>query len=209
MRCALCDRIAIPQVLARTPDGLLVFGWCPECLRREGCEPVEAEGAALAPAAPEPLGRRWRRLGRTLKRRARRPPLPSPSRRLAALGIAGLMAAWALILAFVGGWKLTASPGGNGILLLVGSGLTAILSLMVWIGVIGRGDGAGMVLKVVQVAAAIVAFGTLGWGVVRHEAAQAPTIVLIALAALGISWAAHRVDRLRHRARPRRAIAKP
>lgn len=40
MRCVRCDRIAVPQVLARLPDGRLAFGWCRNCVR-------EARGEVL------------------------------------------------------------------------------------------------------------------------------------------------------------------
>ena len=54
MRCTRCDRIAIPQVVARTPENLLVFGWCLACLAEERCivEDEVAPGFGEAPPGP-------------------------------------------------------------------------------------------------------------------------------------------------------------
>src|SRR5436309_2167158 len=40
MRCARCDRLAVPQAVGRTTDGLVVFGWCLSCLDETGCQDV-------------------------------------------------------------------------------------------------------------------------------------------------------------------------
>lgn len=193
----------MPQVLARAPDGRLVFGWCPACLDREGCEPVgaDAEALALSATAREPLGRRLRRLRRSLRRWRRPPRSPAAGRRLAAMGIAGLMAAWALILAFAAGLKLIGAGDGKGPMFLIGSGAMALVSLLVWVGVLGRSDGATVVLRVVQVASAIAALGTIAWGVSRNDGAKAPWFVAIAAGALALSWTARTIQARRSSAR--------
>lgn len=116
-----------------------------------------------------------------------------------------MMTAWALILAFVGGLRLIASGDGKATLLLAGSGAMAVVSLAVWIAVIGRTAGAGVILKVVQVAMAIAAFGTLAWGILHHEPKKDPWIVAVAAGALGVSWMARRMELKRRAARKSRA----
>src|SRR5207248_1425563 len=141
---------------------VLVFGWCLDCLHAACCR-IEEEPAPKplrarpghphrTPAAP----RRWR-LG---------------SRRLLGLGVAGLMALWALILVLLGLLKLPgARPGrprplgmGSGWVLTAGGGAMALASLAVWAAVLHRALRRRFVLKVVQVAAATVAITTLVWG---------------------------------------------
>ncbi len=191
MRCARCDRIISRETLARDGDGHLVFGWCAECLRREGCEPVEVEPASLTVHERVSIRRKARRFIRTI----RRPRPIATSRRLAAMGVSGLMAAWALVLAFVGGLKLTSPGDGMGPTLLIGSGLMAIVSLTFWIALIGRIDRRRTLLKIVQVAASIAAFGTLAWGIVHHDPRKDPLIVGVAAGALALSWAARKYER--------------
>lgn len=166
----------------------------------------------VTPALPltltgrDPVKRRYRRLWRRSVRWLRRPRPVAAGRRLAALGVAGLMAAWALILAFVGGLKLARPGDGKGPMLLTGSGLMAAVSLAVWVVVIGRTDGSAVVLKVLQVASAVVAFGTLAWGILHHEPARDPVIVLVAASAFALSWMARAIEKKRSRRGSHRAM---
>lgn len=41
MRCTRCDRPAVPQSVGYTPKGLLVFGWCLDCMHDHECVFVE------------------------------------------------------------------------------------------------------------------------------------------------------------------------
>jgi hypothetical protein len=205
MRCARCDRLAYPLVLGRAPDGNLVFGWCRSCLDEEGCALVESAPAPITVKRREPIGRKLRRIRRTIRRLARRPRAArsmEASRRLATIGVSGLMAAWALVLAFVGGFKLIAHGDPKGPMLLTGAGVMAIISLIVWVSLIGRSPGSGVVWKVVQVASAVVAFGTLAWGVLRNDPSKAPRIVAISGAALAVSWMARRIELKKRADRP-------
>src|SRR3989442_1110962 len=54
MRCTRCDRPAVPQAVGRTPDGLVVFGWCVSCLEETGCLDVRV---ARHPTPRRPLAR--------------------------------------------------------------------------------------------------------------------------------------------------------
>ncbi len=42
MRCTRCDRLAIPQAVGLSREGLVVFGWCLDCLEETGCTEIEA-----------------------------------------------------------------------------------------------------------------------------------------------------------------------
>ena len=196
MRCTRCDKIAVPQAVGRTPGGVLVFGWCLDCLHAECCR-IEEE------PAPKPLRQRPSLAHRTTAARRRGRPWRLGSRRLLGLGVAGLMALWALILVFLGLLKLPgARPGrprplgmGSGWVLTAGGGAMALASLAVWVAVLHRALRRRFVLKVVQVAAATVAITTLVWGIVHYVPGRAPASVTIAGAAMGVSWAAYWLDR--------------
>lgn len=199
MRCTRCDRIALPQVLARAPDGRLVFGWCPACLASESCVVIDEEPAPLQIHPREPAGRRVRRIVRRTRRAMRQPRSQEATRRLAGVGIAGLMAAWALILAFVGGWKWIGAGDGRGLMLLTGSGTMALVSLLVWVAVIGSIDAPSVVLKVVQVAATVIAAGLLAVAISRGGANPASLPCMIACGLLVLAWIARAVDHRRQR----------
>jgi hypothetical protein len=123
MRCTRCDRIAVPQALGRLPDDRLAFGYCLRCLVAEGAESIQI-------ARP----RRRKRWPSPITRDAVRPVDPRP-RGLRSL--AGLLAAWGLMLAIVGATSSGSHPGappsplGNGTapLLLVGAGALAMTGL--------------------------------------------------------------------------------
>lgn len=87
MRCARCDRIAVPQAVGRTAGGRVVFGWCLDCLEEEGCTDVVI-------ARPGQL-------------RRVRPHLVAPrpdeaSRRLALGMLTAVLALWALAFLLLG-----------------------------------------------------------------------------------------------------------
>ena len=186
MRCTRCDGIAVPQAVGRTRDGVLVFGWCLACLGEEGCLIEEPPGRR----------RRWR---------WQWPARGAGSRRLAVLGVAGLLAAWALVLTFLGVLKVPGPvqdpprpiDGGSGWFFLGGGGLMALVSLAAWAAVLDRATRLRFALKVVQVASATVAVSALGWALLRQAATRVPLAVPVAAVALGLSWAARRYERRR------------
>jgi hypothetical protein len=124
------------------------------------------------------------------------------SRRLAMSGMCGLALAWALILAFVGGWKIPgsvadgASPLGNGTtpLLVGGAGMMALMSLGFWFALIGPRLRRGVALRLVHVAATLTVLVTLGWGIFRHDPRRDPFLVAVVVLALALSWAARRAE---------------
>jgi hypothetical protein len=201
VRCTRCDEIVTHQVLARLPDGRLVFGCCHRCATELGCLVLASDGKP----PPKPL-RRW--FPRLTVRSVN-------SRHLALLGVAGLMMAWSLILAFVGGWKLPGRAVGKthgpvdptGPYLVAGAGVMALVSLATWIAVLGRGQRRRFVIKLVHVAAILTILAALTWGIFRHKPVQDPWIVAIVAGALLVSWLAHRSEK--RAATPPKAAATP
>jgi len=130
---------------------------------------------------------------------------------LGTLGIAGLMAAWALILAFVGGLKVIGSGDTWGLMLLTGSGFMAMVSLGIWIGMISRGDRPAVILKVAKVSAVVGAVGTLIWGMVRKTPGDWTPLLGVAAAGMVVASLATILERRRtvtrkDREKPRRMV---
>src|SRR4051812_34681561 len=109
MRCARCDRLAVPQAVGRTTDGLVVFGWCLSCLAETGCRDVMVAGHDL----PGPLS--FRRLPPSPRRsedrpvaskeeRARPHPRADPiaERRKLLAAVALILALWGAVLVVAG-----------------------------------------------------------------------------------------------------------
>ena len=105
------------------------------------------------------------------------------------------MALWSLILAFVGGLRLIETNDGRASVLLAGSGLMAVVSLAFWVGIIGRVDRGRVLIKIGQVAGAIVGFGTLAWAIVQNDKRRNVFYVSIAALGLSLSWIAWRYER--------------
>jgi hypothetical protein len=145
MRCTRCDRPAVPQAVGLSREGLVVFGWCVDCLRERGCTDVEvarpARGDATlrlpAPSASEgPPGRG-----------------DGGGRRSVAI-VARLLGGWAGLLIAAGSGLLwtrspsprVASPFGNGTpALLIGGGVaTAATALLIAALGAGRPHRAGI-----------------------------------------------------------------
>ncbi|HEX8200868.1 MAG TPA: hypothetical protein VF590_10290 [Isosphaeraceae bacterium] len=190
MRCTRCDRIAVPQAVGLTREGQVVFGWCLTCLAEQGCTLVEIPGAG-------PFARRGRR-GRRVRRRARRVPR-TRSRRLALVLVAAVMAAWAAVLMVVGAGLRVPS-------LLAGGGVMAVTSLALGLASLDRGRGPLIVLKVVQVAAAVVTFGVPALAIARYDPRRNPLVVGTCCAALAVAWAARRGEQTLRRGTPTRSI---
>jgi hypothetical protein len=129
MRCTRCDAIAVPQALGRLPDGRLAFGLCVACL--------EAEGCAVIDVGPS-------RQHRAHRLRVRRAPRPIDPRRRGLRGLAGLLAAWGLLLAVLGATSSGSQPGappspfGNGTPLLLTVGAVAMVLTALALDLAGR-----------------------------------------------------------------------
>ena len=129
MRCTRCDRIVVPQAVGRTPDGLVVFGWCLACLAGTDCELVEVFGPALgAPARSIPM---------TTKPTRRTDEDPRRRRMVALIAIA--LSGWAAILTALGAIRMARAgargPLGDGSagMLLAGGGVLAMIGLALWL----------------------------------------------------------------------------
>jgi hypothetical protein len=201
MRCTRCDRPAVPQAVALTPEGLVVFGWCVTCLEATGC----AQVVVARPSRRRPLRlvleRRPPRPSRP--RRARPPAHPLDQRQrsltLIALGLAG----WGLLLLAVGlsVWasraRRPASPFGNGTpALLIGGGAS---TLVAGLALLALASGLGLlrsrlVLRVVQAVCLLTVLATLLSGVVFHSPRRDPLLVVIASLALAVSVTARLLE---------------
>jgi hypothetical protein len=198
MRCTRCDRPAVPQAVGRTPEGLVVFGWCLDCLTKVGCTDVVV-------ARPETRHARSRQVGRAPLEPFSRSRSACLRRRALALVIA-LLGGWGALLMASGGWMLwrhvprAASPLGNGtpIFLLVGGAATAAIGLLLGALVFGRTLlRSRPVLRAVQGVAFAVALAILLAGVFHHVPRRDPLIVVFAAAALAVSAGARTLERLR------------
>ncbi|WP_406696702.1 hypothetical protein V5E97_37525 [Singulisphaera sp. Ch08] len=196
MRCARCDRLAIPQAVGFLPDGQVVFGWCLDCLEEAGCTEIEAvwRGDSLR-ELPRVLLH-----GPTLAYTATAPP----DRRKLLLGITALLATWSIVLIVVGIWTIRQqvpsdpSPLGNGrpILLLAGGAATAATSLLL----LGLSHGrillhSRLACWWIQSGAFLIALAILVVGIVYHDPRRDPFVVAAAGLAIGLSIAAHWQER--------------
>src|SRR4051812_21425693 len=98
MRCTRCDRPAVPQAVARTRDGLVVFGWCLDCLEAEGCVQI-----VIAPRA-----RRRESIGPEKAPSPIRPSLPEELRgRIRIQWTTGaVLGVLSLVLVAAGAWSV-------------------------------------------------------------------------------------------------------
>jgi hypothetical protein len=196
--------------VAQTRGGLVVFGWCLDCLKAEGCIHIE-----VAPKA-----RRRSSTGPQTSRGTIRPSASEESlgRMRIQRMIAALLGAWSLVLVTAGAWSAwrpgadPASPLGNGTTVLflaggLGSGLVGLIVAVMALEPPRRVSAAlralelvSFVLAVVVLVASILAFDP------RNNIGMLAIVVLL----LGISVSATRLRRSRQnpRARPSRDQAK-
>ncbi|SIO67429.1 hypothetical protein SAMN05444166_8361 [Singulisphaera sp. GP187] len=196
MRCARCDRLAIPQAVGHLPNGLVVFGWCLDCLEETGCSEIEA------------VGRRTTRRGNSCVLTLEPPPPPlmiAPTdRRRLLLGVATLLGSWSIVLIAVGIWTIrqpappNPSPLGNGrpTLFLVGGMATAVTALLLLCLSQGRElVRSRLACWWVQSGAFLLALAILVAGIVYHDPRRDPFVVVAAALAIGLSIAAHWQER--------------
>jgi hypothetical protein len=192
MRCAQCDRLAIPQAVGLSPEGLVIFGWCLDCLEEAGCTEIEA------------VARRSDRRGMprvsSLGSIAPQPAVNRGDRRRLVLLVASLLGAWALVLIAMGIWKIrqppipNPSPLGNGMpmLFLAGGVATAMTSLLLFVLPHGRAlFGSRPTCRWIQSGSFLLALAILLAGIVYHDPRRDPFVVAAAGLALGLSVGAH------------------
>lgn len=196
MRCAQCDRLAIPQAVGRSPEGLVVFGWCLDCLEEAGCTEIEA----VARRSDRRVSPRVWSLGSL----APQPPVDRRQRRRLVLLVASLLGAWSLGLLAIGIWTIyrpptpNPSPLGNGMpmLFLVGGAATATTSLLLLI--LSHGQALWRSRQAcwwVQSGSFLLALAILFAGIVFHDPRRDPFVVAAAGLALGLSVGAHWQER--------------
>jgi hypothetical protein len=207
VRCTRCDRILIRQAVGTTPRGVVVFGWCEDCLAETQCRLVEMSGSSFEELA-DPCTRVFRtgpalrpKAAAKMKTTASRPRSnPDPSRRLMISGIAGMLGLWALLLIAVGFVRLPratpANPMANGwaSLLLVSGAAMAVMSLVLWSTTLERVQVRRLWLKTVQLAATALACSALVWGLVHLGSRRLPLLLPLGLLAVIIAWLAHRAE---------------
>lgn len=145
MRCTRCDQWVAPQSVGRTPRGLLVFGWCRDCMDDQGCSRIEAPlfGADLLNGPSSVEYPSWMRTSSS--------DSAHDSHRLGVSGIrliAALLGVWGAISVCLGSARLlfastrtiTASALGNGTagFLIVGGLSLMSLAALFWILTLGR-----------------------------------------------------------------------
>jgi hypothetical protein len=199
MRCTRCDRWAVPQTVGRTPDGVLVFGWCLDCMRETGC--TETELAIHPRASHLPLLHELERVACPALDRDRRGP-PEGRARIITL-VTLVLAAWGALLLSVGGWLFlqppegSASPFGNGtpLLLIVGGAATTATALALGMTTFGpvlfRSRPA---LRSARWAGFLLALFLLVVGILDHVPQRDPYLVLAAAAALTVAGFARRLE---------------
>jgi hypothetical protein len=192
MRCARCDRLAIPQAVGLSPEGLVVFGWCLDCLEEAGCTDVEVVERRSDRRGPPRVS--------SLGSIAPRPALDRRDRRRLFLGVTLLLSIWSIVL-IAGGIRTirqppapNPSPLGNGspLLLLAGGAATATTSLLLLVLSHGRALlRSRRAWLWVQSGSFLLALAILFAGIVYHDPRRDPFVVAAAGLALGVSVGAH------------------
>ena len=209
MRCTRCDRPAVPQAVARTRDGLVVFGWCLDCLEAERCVQI-----AVATRA-----HRRKLIGREKARSSIQPPLREEARGRMRIQrtIGAVLGAWSLVLVAAGVWSLRrpdsglASPLGNGtpILLLVGGLVTGLTGLVVAVTAVEPARRPGMVLRALELGSFVLAVVVMVANILAYDPRHNIGMLAVVVVLLGVSVSATRLRRSwlspRGRASPKQA----
>ncbi|MGE3822259.1 MAG: hypothetical protein AB7I30_22825 [Isosphaeraceae bacterium] len=215
MRCARCDRPVISQAVGKTQGGIVVFGWCLDCLDATRCGDVHiarphrrrSTRLELPPLGSIALARGVARdmVGAVPSSRAQ------PADRRGALGsIALAMGAWGVVLFSTGaafairaGFHQGDALGrGSPILMMLGGGMTVALAAVLgstvkpWAIPIGRSTRS---LKWVQFAGLLSATAVLTFGIAWHDPRRDLPIALIVTLALAISVTARWWESRTHR----------
>lgn len=164
MRCARCDRPLVSQAVGWTVDGLVVFGWCLDCLKATDCRDVQVARPRRRVSTMldiRPTRARFRRLMVRASRSGFVRKEPTPGDRRWALGSVALaMAAWGVSLVLTGvclalhaGLRQGNALGqGSPVLMLFGGGMS--IGVAAALGSIvrppGLRDGASAPLEVAQ-----------------------------------------------------------
>lgn len=194
MRCARCDRLAVPQAVGLSPEGLVVFGWCLDCLEETDCTQIEAVARRGPPRVPIRVNSNPGSI------------VPHPAvnraddRRRLVLFVALFLGTWALILIAMGIWTILQppppipSPLGNGTptLFLAGGFATAATALLLLSLSHGRALLASRgACRWIQSSSFLLALAILLAGIVFHDPRRDPFVVAAAGLALGLSILAH------------------
>ncbi len=221
MRCTRCDKLAIPQVLGRDPLGRLIFGWCLECLKAEGCTEIELvksirQSRSFGAWMSRPLKERVAKPSATagsgsaaINEGPVRPGTPGLDlllvRQRYVLVVAALLGLWGL--AFLAGalaWVLWPKPVevGEGLprtpffLGLAGGSLLALSGFLLVAGLEATGRGEP-IRKATRLVTPVLIAGILLYGIVYHSPRRDPWLVALAFVVLLLGGLAGREKRIR------------
>ncbi|MFO0951406.1 MAG: hypothetical protein U0835_09700 [Isosphaeraceae bacterium] len=217
MRCARCDRLAIPQAVAQSPKGLVVYGWCLRCLEETGCQQIAVATRVKRPGTRVDFEAKS---SRTLSRVVRTPRKPSPrsslnpdDRRRLVGTIALLLSLWGLALLVVGvvfgtlHSETAPSPLGNGTpaLLIGGGASTAVVGLTLWLMTTGIDAARSRpTLKAIQVVTFLLAMVAILMRVAAQSPRRDPLLLGVASLALALSVSARWLETRLILVKPRR-----
>jgi len=143
MRCARCDRPAIPQATGFSSQGRIVFGWCLNCLEETGCGEITVNSREVRCSSTRLDYTEPRKPRRSVSTRAER-QVDSIENRFRLLStVARVLTLWGLVIVLVGVSFLFRKPllppqspsvlgNGTPALLIGGGGSTTLLGLSLW-----------------------------------------------------------------------------
>jgi uncharacterized membrane protein YidH (DUF202 family) len=203
MRCTRCDKLAVPQAVGLTDEGLVVFGWCVGCLEETGCHEIRVARSARHASTTltlDPILASWPRS--SPHRVASDDPRASPwnravdPRRTAIRIVAIGLGFWGLALFLTGGWLAIRSGFSRGdalgrgspLLMMFGGGMTTAVAAALAALVRAPRSSKSLPtpwLKLAQVCAFVVALAILILGIARHDPRR--DLVIVGLTALALT----------------------
>jgi hypothetical protein len=193
----------LPQTVGRTPDGVLVFGWCLDCVREAGCTEVELSMRPRASHLPSLQElERAARPGRDRDRQGHR-----EGRAWMVTLVTVVLAAWGMLLLSGGAWLFLrpaegpASPFGNGTPLLLVVGGAATMATALTLGATAFGPvlvRSRRALRSIRWTAFLFAMAVLVVGILDHVHTRDPYLVLTVGLALTVAGFAHGLERRRN-----------
>ena len=229
MRCADCDEMLREQVLGKLPDGRLAFGLCASCLEAEGgvflqrvglgrkkrpaeivrgflrgVKRVKVEGRQFSGLAAAGAASDSSRKVVVRARQVRGGGAGAPGGQSTMVGLAGLVAAWGLMLAVSGATGTGSHPGllrpspfgsGTPAVFLGGAAALGVLAMGLLAATLSAQERRRLFLRAGQVGLSLLAVGVLVGGIARHDPRRDVWVVLGAAGALAGAAGCRRLER--------------